>query len=124
MWPRQDATPRTMADVLGWDLGDAYEANQQAPRPGGDYSWVFTRPSVTVVGSFRADVMAAPGYRVKGDPPRQNTPGSVSCTLTERLLLQDFPADWIVCGSVSKQDLQVGNSVPVGLMQTIIDANR
>ena len=112
-----------MADALGWDLGDAWEANRRTPNPTGDYSWVFERPSVTVVGSFRPDVMAKPGYRVKGDPSRQNTPGSVSCTLRERLILQDFPADWIVCGSETKRDLQVGNSVPVGLMQELIDLN-
>lgn len=122
-WASQDETPVTLADALGWDLGDAYEANQKCPKPGGDYSWVFTRPAVTVVGSFRADVQAAPGYRVKGDPPRQNTPGSVSLTLEERLVLQDMPTNWVVTGSASKRDLQVGNSVPCGLIRELIDLN-
>lgn len=82
-----------------------------------------TRPSTTVVGSFRPEVQAAPGYRRAGDGPRQNSPGSVVTTLRERLILQDMPEDWVVCGSKSKQDLQVGNSVPCGLMRDIIDLN-
>lgn len=128
LWPETHAEAFgekkvTLADALGWDVGDAYEANQKCPKPGGDYSWVFDRPGVTVVGSFRADVQAKPGWRKPGDGPRQNTPGSVSLTLEERLHLQDMPADWIVCGSTAKKDLQVGNSVPCGLIRDIIDIN-
>lgn len=115
--------PLTLADALGWDLGDAYEAHQKTPNPVGDYSWVFERAGVTVVGSFRADVQAKPGYRKAGDPPRQNTPGSVSLTLEERLTLQDMPSDWVVTGSASAKDLQVGNSVPCGLIRDLIDVN-
>ena len=122
-WPTQDATPTTLATALNWDLGDAYEAHQKTPNPVGDYSWVFERPGVTVVGSFRADVQAKPGYRVAGDPPRQNTPGSVSLTVKERLILQDMPTDWIVRGSARKVDLKVGNSVPCGLIRELIDIN-
>ena len=118
-----DYEPVTLADALGWDLGDAYEAHQKTPNPVGDYSWVFERAGVTVVGSFRADVQAKPGYRKAGDPPRQNTPGSVSLTLEERLILQDMPTDWVVTGSQSARDLQVGNSVPCGLIRDLIDVN-
>lgn len=121
-WPEKTEQV-TLADALGWDLGDAYEAHAKTPNPVGDYSWVFERPGVTVVGSFRGDVQAKPGYRVKGDPPRQNTPGSVSLTVEERLVLQDMPRDWIVRGSASKVDLQVGNSVPCGLIRDLIDLN-
>jgi DNA (cytosine-5)-methyltransferase 1 len=120
---KADYEPVTLADALGWDLGDAYEAHQNTPNPVGDYSWVFDRAGVTVVGSFRADVQAKPGYRKAGDPPRQNTPGSVSLTLEERLILQDMPTDWVLCGSASAKDLQVGNSVPCGLIRDLIDVN-
>lgn len=85
--------------------------------------WCYERPAMTVVGSFRPDVMAAPGYRKAGDGPRQNTLGSVVLTLEERLVLQDMPRDWIVRGSKAKQDLQVGNSVPCGLIRDLIDLN-
>lgn len=122
-YPTQDATPTTLADALNWDLGDAYEAHQKTPNPVGDYSWVFERPGVTVVGSFRADVQAKPGYRKPGDPPRQNTPGSVSLTVAERLILQDMPTDWPLKGSAAKVDLQVGNSVPCGLFRELVDIN-
>lgn len=120
---KADYEPVTLADALGWDLGDAYEAHAKTPNPVGDYSWVFERAGVTVVGSFRADVQAKPGYRKAGDPPRQNTPGSVSLTLEERLILQDMPTDWVLCGSASAKDLQVGNSVPCGLIRDLIDVN-
>lgn len=124
MWPDpEEYEPVTLAEALGWDLGDAYEAHQNTPNPTGDYSWVFERAGVTVVGSFRADVQAKPGYRVKGDPPRQNTPGSVSLTVAERLILQDMPTDWPLKGSAAKVDLQVGNSVPCGLIRDLIDIN-
>lgn len=123
-WPDSDTyEPKTLADALNWDLGDAYEAHQKTPNPVGDYGWVFERAGVTVVGSFRADVQAKPGYRKAGDPPRQNTPGSVSLTLEERLTLQDMPTDWVLCGSDSAKDLQVGNSVPCGLIRDLIDVN-
>lgn len=125
LWPHPDSDDilRTMADTLGWDLGDAYEANQRTPRPGGDYSWVFERPAPTVVGSFRADVAAKPGWRKPGDGPRQNTPGSVSTTHTERLILQGLPTDWVVSGSTAKRDLQIGNSCPTPLLERLISAN-
>lgn len=131
-WPVKSTVKQTMAQVLGWSEQDCLERNRQVPDPRAhvadtdDYAkalWPMERPGVTVVGSFRPEVQAAPGYRVKGDPPRQGTPGSVVCTLTERLLLQDFPADWIVCGSEQKRDLQVGNSVPVGMMREVIAVN-
>lgn len=122
-WPEKSETKQTLADALGWDLGDAYEAHAKTPNPTGDYGWVWERPGVTVVGSFRADVQAKPGWRKPGDGPRQNTPGSVSLTVEERLVLQDMPRDWIVRGSKAKVDLQVGNSVPCGLIREIIDIN-
>jgi DNA (cytosine-5)-methyltransferase 1 len=78
----------------------------------GDTSWVETRPSPTVVGSFRPDIIAAPGYRKPGDPPRQRTPGSVRVTVEEAALLQTFPADYPWQGNVSEQYQQVGNAVP------------
>lgn len=122
-WPVKSTTKQTLGEALGWDLGDAYTAHQNTPNPTGDYGWVWERPGVTVVGSFRADVQAKPGWRKPGDGPRQNTPGSVSLTVEERLVLQDMPRDWIVRGSKAKVDLQVGNSVPCGLIREIIDIN-
>lgn len=57
------------------------------PRP----EWAYNRPATTIVGSFRPDVVAAPGYRRAGDGPRQNAPGSVTITQEEAALLQSYP---------------------------------
>lgn len=123
-WPeKREEPPVTMAQRLGWDRATAAERNLQTPKPGGDWSWVFERPSTTVVGSFRPDVQAAPGYRKTGDGPRQNTPGSVVTTFEERLKLQGLPSHWEVCGSQAKRDLQVGNSCPTPLLEELIDIN-
>lgn len=129
-WPDpEEYQPVTMAEALGWDRATCTDRNRQAPEkavvPYGDERawWPMNRASTTVVGSFRPEVQAAPGYRRAGDGPRQNAPGSVVTTLEERLVLQDMPQDWVVCGSQSKRDLQVGNSVPCGLIRDIIDVN-
>jgi DNA (cytosine-5)-methyltransferase 1 len=130
-WLDKDVyTPVTMAEALGWDDMTCLFRNGQAPAPahvfGADSEkcmWPLRRASTTVVGSFRPDVQAAPGYRKAGDGPRQNTPGSVVTTLKERLVLQGMPADWVVKGSKSAQDLQVGNSVPMPLIRDLIEVN-
>jgi site-specific DNA-cytosine methylase len=81
------------------------------------------RSAMTVVGSFRPEVMAAPGYRKAGDPPRQATPGSVVVTEEERKRLMGLPADWIVVGNQAARDLQIGNGVVVGLMRVLVGIN-
>lgn len=126
-----DYTPVTMAERLGWNSLVAFQRNQQVPDGRAHVkhlydarlNWVFDRASTTVVGSFRPEVQAAPGYRKAGDGPRQATPGSVVTTLEERLLLQDLPIDWVVCGNEAKRALQVGNSVPTGLIRDLVDLN-
>lgn len=148
-WPEKHDRVVTMAEALGWNGETAYVRNLMVPDPrahvDGSHGhllgkpghpvranspaldarldWCYSRPSTTVVGSFRPEVQAAPGYRRAGDPPRQGTPGSVVTTHEERLILQDFPRDWIVVGSPASRDLQVGNSVPVGMMRAVIEAN-
>lgn len=90
----------------------------------GDTSWVWDRPSVTVVGSFRPDVAAAPGYRKPGDPPRQKTPGSVRLSQVEQGILQSFPPDYPWQGSDAVRYQQAGNAVPplmaAAVLETII----
>lgn len=81
-----------------------------------DCDWVHDRPSPTIVGTFAPDVVAKPGYRKAGDPPRQKTPGSVRVTVEEAGVLQSFPADFPWNGgpkdSSGKKYLQAGNAVP------------
>jgi len=123
-------TPTTMAERLGWTAATCWVRNQQAPIPARvstsldeSYKWPLHRAATTVVGSFRPEVQAAPGYRKAGDGPRQNTLGSVVTTLEERLMLQDMPTDWVVIGSDAKRALQVGNSVPCGLFRDLVAIN-
>ncbi len=78
----------------------------------GDTSWVYNRPAVTMVGSYRPDVAAAPGYRKPGDGPRQKAPGSVRIQQVEQGVLQTFPVDYPWQGSESVKFQQGGNAVP------------
>lgn len=119
----------TMAKALGWDAEECRRRNLLAPEPAQTsatehaHLWPLERPSTTVVGSFRPEVQAAPGYRSTGDGPRQNAPGSVVTTLEERLVLQGLPADWKVEGSKTKRDLQIGNSCPPLIIADIVGRN-
>jgi DNA (cytosine-5)-methyltransferase 1 len=73
--------------------------------------WMFHRPSTTIVGSFKPEIVAAPGTTVS----RQNAPNSVRVTVQEAGVLQSFPADFPWQGAKGKQFLQAGNAVPPGL---------
>lgn len=75
-----------------------------------DVRWVFERPATTIVGSFRPDVVSAPGYRT--EISRQDAPGSVRVSVEEAGILQSFRADYPWKGSRTKRYEQVGNAVP------------
>ena len=85
-----------------------------------DVRWVFDRPSTTIVGSFRPDVVSAPGYRT--DTSWQNAPGSVRVTVEEAGILQSFPADYPWQGTQTAQYQQVGNAIPCLLARHILAA--
>jgi DNA (cytosine-5)-methyltransferase 1 len=89
---------------------------------GGDASWSEVRPSPTIVGSFKPEIVAAPGYRKAGDGPRQSQPGSVSVSVSvsEAGILQSFPADYPWQGKKGKQFEQCGNAVPPVMAAAII----
>jgi len=72
--------------------------------------WSYNRPSTTIVGTFKPEIVAAPGYRTTVS--RQNAPDSVRVTVQEAGILQSFPADYPWQGAKGKQFLQVGNAVP------------
>jgi DNA (cytosine-5)-methyltransferase 1 len=74
--------------------------------------WCYRRPSTTIVGSFRPEIVAAPGYRVKVS--RQNAPDSVRVTVAEAGVLQSFPVNHPWQGATGKQYLQAGNAFPPG----------
>lgn len=98
-----------MADALGWSDDMVIHVR-----------WVYDRPATTVVGSFKPEVIAAPGYRTQTS--RQDAPGSVSVSVSEAGVLQSFPADYPWQGSRSKQYEQVGNAIPPLLAAHILSA--
>jgi len=91
--------------------------------------WYRTRPATTIVGSFGADTVSPPGYRLTES--RQNAEGGVKITVAEGGVkitvaeggvLQSFPADYPWQGSRSKQFEQVGNAIPPLLAAHILAA--
>lgn len=101
-------------------LGEKARSWAVTPVPEEVPEWVFRRPATTVVGSFRPDIMAGPGYRKAGDGPRQNAPGSVPITVEQAGVLQSFPRDYRWMGSRTKQFEQVGNAIPPLLAEAIL----
>lgn len=101
--------------VTGADNYYAFGVAEWAGRnPGRELpDWVFNRPSTTLVGSFKPEIVAAPGYRTTIS--RQNAPNSVRVTVQEAGVLQSFPADYPWQGAKGKRFLQAGNAVPPGL---------
>jgi len=87
----------TLQQALGWDVVDSEE-------------WWVHRPSTTIVGSFRPDIVAGPGVDLT--VPRQNRKGSVQITEQEGLILQTFDRNYPVQGSKTKRWQQIGNAVP------------
>lgn len=85
-------------------------------------SWIHKRPATTIVGSFNPEVVAAPGYRTKGGPSRQNAPGSVSVSVSEAAALQGYPAGWHFAGSETSQRKQIGNACPPAFIGSVIEA--
>lgn len=111
-------TPDEPAATLSFGNTAGYTMRWQVPE---DFpEWPFDRPAMTVVGSFRPDIMAAPGWRAHGAPPRQKTPNSVPITVEQAGILQSFPANYPWQGSRTKKFEQIGNALPVGLAAAIL----
>ena len=85
-------------------------------------AWVWERPSTTIVGSFSPEVVAAPGYRKAGDPPRQDTPGSVKITPAQAATLQGFPDGYPWTGPKTAVFQQIGNAVVPAVAAAVLGA--
>jgi DNA (cytosine-5)-methyltransferase 1 len=97
----------------GGTRDDAQKVPSTSPSPsvtGQSGAWWMVRPSTTIVGSFRPMIVSGPGVDLTR--PRQEREGSVRITPQDALVLQSFPVDYPVQGSVTKQFEQIGNAVP------------
>ena len=83
--------------------------------------WPFTRPATTVVGSFRPDIISAPGYRTKGGPSRQNAEGGYASTPEERGALQTYEHSFPFQGNKTQVSQQIGNAVPPLLARKVLE---
>lgn len=92
----------TMAEALGLQAADLEDGQE----------WALTRPATTVVRSFCPDVIAAPGYRLAGDGPRQNTPGSIKVTPEQMCVLQGVRPDYPFAGAKTKRLSLIGAFLP------------
>ena len=87
--------------------------------------WPWHRPSTTVVGSFRPQIIASPGWRNPGDGPRQHAPHSFEVTIPEASILQGFRPDYPWSGAPSSHRRQIGDAMPptlaAAILTTLID---
>lgn len=102
----------SMADALGWTASDLLPEER----------WALSRPATTVVRSFRPDVIAAPGWRVKGDAPRQDTPGSIQVTEEQMCILQSVRPDYPFQGPRTKRLSLIGAFLPPPWAAAILSA--
>lgn len=120
-WQRRDSGPGAERMPRSVDEPSyTIRANGSGAAPGGARTprWFYDRPATTVVGSFRPDVIAAPGYRT--EVSRQNAPDSVKVEQWQLGVLQSFPADYPWQGTRTKQGQQVCNAVPPLLAAAIL----
>lgn len=101
-------------------LGEKARSWLVTPPPPDCPAWPYERPATTVVGSFRPDIMAAPGWRVDPKVPRRKAPDSVQITVQQAGILQSFPHDYPWSGARTRQFEQVGNAIPPLLARAIV----
>lgn len=82
--------------------------------------WVWTRPATTINGDPR---VSAPGHH---DPTVSGSQqaDAIRLTIAELARLQDFPADYVWCGTKTDQARQIGNAVCPTMARVLAEVNR
>jgi DNA (cytosine-5)-methyltransferase 1 len=80
--------------------------------------WVFTRPATTIAGDTR--VFQPGGHH----QPGEQSQNAIRLTIRELARLQDFPDDYVWCGTKTDQARQIGNAVPPTMARVLAEANR
>lgn len=120
--------PGSWADGRGGNRR-TYGADEPAPtlqfgKDSGGWKWMGpewcpSRPATTVTTDRRP---SPPGYHDPAIPNTQNGPGMHRMEPWEALVLQDFPADYPIQGSMTSQFRQIGNAIPVRLAIACVQA--
>ena len=127
----QSLTVGSRADLWSLRMAGGDNATERpAPAPavafGHDAAavkWVKDRPSTSIVGTFRPDVVTPPGHREwTPDAHRQDAEGSVRIEQHEAAVLQGFPPDYPFQGSKTSRFRQIGDAVPPPLALAVIAA--
>ena len=116
--------PPDMADDAGMQSGNAVDVSHLGHGEDNEdpEHWSHSRPSTTIVGSFKPDVVAPPGWRTDPLAPRQDTPGAVRISPQQAAVLQSFPPDYPWQGNKGKVFEQIGNAVPPRLAAAVVGA--
>lgn len=112
----------TLAQAMESMTGTEYVPDMANGDSPDNAQWAFNRPSVTIVGTFRPDILAGPGWRDVGSRGRQYSQGSVKITLEQAGMLQSFPVDYPWQGAKTRQWQQVGDAVPPRMAHAIVNA--
>ncbi len=124
-WPdptHRDPRKGTQPALDGLDLKPWVTMAEALPDRDDLPEWAHRHPATTIVGSFQPEKVAPPTYRRPGSPPRQHTPGAVTLSEAERLLVQGFPSDWQTAGPTTARGLQIGNAIPPTLADVALTA--
>jgi DNA (cytosine-5)-methyltransferase 1 len=83
------------------------------------YAWTLDRPATTLAGDPR---IAQPGHKKEATSPDApgRMEGSIPLEVREALIIQSFPADYPVRGTLTSKFRQIGNAVPPLLGRAVL----
>ena len=82
------------------------------------WKWTERRPATTIAGDTR--VFQPGGHH----QPGEQSENAIRLTIAELARLQDFPDDYVWCGTKTDQARQIGNAVPPTMARVLAEVNR